>query len=140
MRTPPGFGYYPQRSADGELAGGDALNQSAFECAALLGTIGVDAAELSVEARTRLAKGRFASFAEQIQAKLSENLRVVAALQFHVAEQHPVTAEAARRAEAGNGIMLPSHNKIEPRMDSDAHRLCEAWSKIFLSTFTPAYD
>jgi hypothetical protein len=73
------------------------LKQLALKCLALLGTLTINPTPLPIEARARLTETLFPPFAKKSHAQSSEALGVVAAVQLHVAKQHAVAAQAARR-------------------------------------------
>jgi hypothetical protein len=57
----------------------------------------VNAAPLPIETSARLIETLLPPFAKKLHAQSSEALGVVAAVQLHVAKQHAVAAQAARR-------------------------------------------
>jgi len=80
------------------------LQQPAIKLPAPLRTVGINPAQLAVEAGTRLREGEFA-FPLFLQAETQANqlFRVIASAQFHIRKQRAVATKSASRTERGDG-------------------------------------
>jgi len=95
-----------QRGVRVEFACACALQQTAFERAAIFGAVRVNGAKFSIKARAGLGEREHGlALFHGIQSQRCEMPWVIAPFQFHIREQHAVAAKPAIWAEPGDGVI-----------------------------------